>query len=291
MIQSMTGYGRSAAGAEAIQITAEIKAVNHRYCEVQIRLPKKYAPLEDRLRQHVADQLDRGKADLYIKIENNAEGLALRVDDHLAGMYHSEIRALAERLGIPMNYGVAELVALPGVINVQEQEEELEEAWVALVSPVDDALAHLLEMRKAEGGRLAADFIHRLEYLERLRQELLGAAPLVVENYRKRLFSRVEELMGQHPVDENRLVQEVAMFADRAGVDEELVRLDSHLKQFRELIDADEPVGRKLDFLCQEIHREINTTGSKANDLTMTKVVVEMKSELEKLREQVQNIR
>ncbi|MDR0468456.1 MAG: DUF1732 domain-containing protein [Peptococcaceae bacterium] len=146
-------------------------------------------------------------------------------------------------------------------------------------------------MRRAEGSRLAADFLGRLDYLENLRQELLGYAADVVENYRTRLTARIAELLDQQPVDESRLAQEVAMLADKAGVDEEMVRLDSHFQQFRELLESDQPVGRKLDFLCQEMHREINTIGSKTNSLSMTKIVVEMKSELEKLREQVQNIR
>jgi uncharacterized protein (TIGR00255 family) len=166
----------------------------------------------------------------------------------------------------------------------------MEAAWQDLIEAVDAALGHVAEMRKAEGSRLYDDFINRLEYLEGLRQSLTGYAPGVVANYRKKLSARINELMGQQPVDENRLVQEIAMIADRACVDEELVRLDSHFRQFRELLAVDEPVGRKLDFLCQEILREINTVGSKAGDLAMTKAVVEMKSELEKLREQVQNI-
>ena len=292
MIQSMTGYGRGASGAGARQITAEIKAVNHRYCEIQIRLPRKFALLEDRLRQHVSEALDRGKIDLFIKVEDReADNKAVRVDFDLARKQYDTIRELSEILGIAMNFGVAELVALPGIITVEEQEDEPDEVWLMLAEPVDAAIACLLEMRKTEGARLTEDFNRRLDYLEELRQALLAQSPLVVENYRKRLFTRIEELMDRQPVDENRLVQEVAMFADRAGVDEELVRLDSHIKQFRELLIADDAVGRKLDFICQEMFREINTTGSKANDLTMTKTIVEMKSELEKLREQVQNIK
>jgi uncharacterized protein (TIGR00255 family) len=201
------------------------------------------------------------------------------------------MRELAEALDIPMNHGVAEIIALPGILSVEDAAEETEEAWVLLLAPVDDALSHVLAMRCTEGSRLSTDFHGRLDYLEKLRQELLGYAAGVVENYRSKLEARISELMGQQPVDESRLALEVAMIADKAGVDEEIVRLDSHFRQFQDLLDSDQAVGRKLDFLCQEIHREVNTIGSKANDLSMTRIVVEMKSELEKLREQVQNIR
>ncbi len=291
MIQSMTGFGRGEIAAGGRQITVEIKSINHRYCEIQVKLPRKYNILEDKLRQYLAGALSRGKIDLFIKMEDR-EGSSqeMRIDKGLALKYHNEIRDLAASLNIPMNLGVAELAAMPGIMAIEEAAEEMEEVWQLLQTPVDGALSHLIEMRKAEGARIAADFFQRLSYLEELRRQLLEFAPAVVENYRQRLTARISELLGQQPLDENRLVQEIAMFADRASVDEELVRLDSHFRQFRELLESSQPVGRKLDFLCQEMNREINTVGSKANDLAMTKIVVEVKSELEKLREQVQNI-
>lgn len=291
MIQSMTGFGRGEVTAGGRQITVEIKSINHRYCEVQVKLPKKYNALEDKLRQYLTGALSRGKIDLFIKTEDR-EGSSqeMRIDKGLALKYHNEIRDLAASLSIPMNLGVAELIALPGIMAIEDATEEMDEVWQALQSSLEKALNHLIAMRQAEGARIAADFFQRLSYLEELRGQLLAFAPAVVENYRQRLTTRISELLGQQPLDENRLVQEIAMFADRASVDEELVRLDSHFRQFRELLDSGQPVGRKLDFLCQEMNREINTVGSKANDLAMTKIVVEVKSELEKLREQVQNI-
>ena len=292
MIQSMTGYGRETYSGGEGQLTVEIKAVNHRYCEVQVKLPRRFAPMEERLRQYMAEALDRGKVDLYIKADSgDSAGQAVQMDDALAAAYYTAVHDLAKTLEVPMTFGVAELVGLPGVLRVTEQEEEPEAMWQALLQPVEGALAQLMDMRRTEGARLAADFRKRLAYMEESRQRLLAYASAVVENYRKRLTSRIEELLGKQPVDESRLAQEVAMFADKASVDEELTRLDSHLRQFGELLEADEPVGRKLDFLCQEINREVNTIGSKANDLDMTKIVVDLKSELEKLREQVQNIR
>ena len=292
MIQSMTGYGRGVSRSDAGQVTAEMKAVNHRYCELQSRCPRRFAPLEERLRSYLTEALGRGKIDLYIKTEQGEEsGADLHINKALARRYREEIRNLAEELDLAMDFGVSGLIAIPGVLSTEEREEAPEELWLVLREAVDGALAQLTDMRKAEGERLALDFSARLDGLETLRAELLAHSDTVVEHYRQRLTARIGELMGQQPVDENRLVQEVAMFADRACIDEELVRLDSHFRQFRALLASDEPVGRKLDFLCQEIHREVNTVGSKANDSAMTKIVVEMKSEVEKLREQVQNVR
>jgi len=292
LIQSMTGYGRGVSRSDGGAVTAEMKAVNHRYCEVQSRCPRRFSPLEERLRSYLTETLGRGKIDLYIKVEQGEDaGADLRINKDLARRYREEIRDLAEDLDLAMDFGVSGLIALPGVLSAAEREEAPEAAWLVLREAVDDALSQLTEMRVAEGKRLALDFCDKLELLESLRTDLLGYAGAVVDNYRQRLAARIGELMGQQPVDENRIIQEVAMIADRAGVDEELVRLDSHFRQFRALLEAEEPVGRKLDFLCQEINREVNTVGSKANDLSMTKIVVEMKSEVEKLREQVQNVR
>lgn len=291
MIQSMTGFGRGEYTAGARQISVEIKSINHRYSEFSIKLPRKYAALEERTRLRLAKVISRGKVDVFIKTEDR-EGSEreMNIDKGLAAKYHEKIQDLALTLDLPMDLGVSQLIGMPGVMSIDEAAEEIEEVWAQLEKPLEEALEHLLAMRTSEGGRLAGDFLARLDYLEELRARLLAKSPLVVENYRQKLANRIADLLGQQPVDESRLVQEVAMFADRASVDEELVRLDSHFKQFRELVQADQPVGRKLDFLCQEMNREINTTGSKANDLEMTKIVVEMKSELEKLREQVQNI-
>ncbi len=291
MIQSMTGFGRGEYAAGNRQISVEVKTINHRYSEFNIKLPRKYAALEDRIRQRLSGAISRGKAEVFIKAEDR-EGSEreMYIDKTLAARYHEKIQDLAGMLDLPMDLGVTQLVNLPGVMNIEDAAEELDEAWLQLEKPLKEALEHLLDMRRKEGQRLAGDFLTRLDYLEKLRGQLSAKAPLVVEVYRQKLAGRIAELLGQQPVDEGRLVQEVAMFADRASVDEELVRLDSHFKQFRSLIAEDQPVGRKLDFLCQEMNREINTVGSKANDLEMTKIVVEMKSELEKLREQVQNI-
>ena len=288
----MTGFGRGESGAGESFFAAEIKAVNHRYCEIQIRLPKSYASVEERLRIHLTQELVRGKIELSIKaLSAPSRRAALHADSELAAEYYKLVRGLSQHLELPMDLGIAEIISLPGVITADEESVDADEAWALLQGPVDEALDRLVAMRKSEGARLAADFASRIDKMESFRQKLAGYAEGVAEHYSKRLLVRIEDLTGTPPVDEARLAQEVAILADKASVDEELVRLESHFTQFRELVKSDGSVGRQLDFLCQEMNREVNTIGSKAGNIDMTRLVVEMKGELEKLREQVQNIR
>lgn len=291
MIQSMTGFGRGECSSEKQQITVEIKAVNHRYSEIQVKLPRKYIFLEERLRRYVAAALSRGKIDVFIKIEDRLGGdQEMYIDKELAVKYYKKILELAADLNMPKDYSVHELLQLPGVLNIEESEIEAEQVWALMQPAMDEALAQLIEMRRQEGHKLAVDFEQRLDLLEQYRQKLLSRAPLVVEAYRLKLQNRIKELLGDDVGDENRVAVETALFADRASIDEELVRLESHIQQFKQMLQETQAIGRKLDFLCQEMNREVNTIGSKANDLDITRLVVEMKSELEKLREQVQNI-
>jgi uncharacterized protein (TIGR00255 family) len=291
LIQSMTGFGRGECSSEKQQITVEIKAVNHRYSEIQVKLPRKYIFLEERLRRYVAAALSRGKIDVFIKIEDRLGGdQEMYIDKELAVKYYKKILELAADLNMPKDYSVHELLQLPGVLNIEESEIEAEQVWALMQPAMDEALAQLIEMRRQEGHKLAVDFEQRLDLLEQYRQKLLSRAPLVVEAYRLKLQNRIKELLGDDVGDENRVAVETALFADRASIDEELVRLESHIQQFKQMLQETQAIGRKLDFLCQEMNREVNTIGSKANDLDITRLVVEMKSELEKLREQVQNI-
>jgi len=287
----MTGFGRGEAAAENTHVTVEIKAVNHRYCEIQIKLPRKYIFLEERLRPYISSVLSRGKIDVFVKIEEGpGTDQEMNIDKELALKYHKKILELAKSLDMAMDLNINELIQLPGVLKIEDTEAELDKIWALVQPALDTALAGLVNMRKEEGRKLAADFKERLALIEQYRQKLVNRAPLVVDIYRERLHSRIKELLDDEIVDESRLAVEVALFADRASIDEELVRLDSHIRQFGRMLDESEAVGRKLDFLCQEMNREINTIGSKANDLEITQLVVEVKSELEKLREQVQNI-
>ena len=275
---------------ETKQVTVEIKSVNHRYNEIQVKMPRKYTYLEDKARRYVAGALSRGKVDVFIKVTAADTDKAMNLDKQMAVKYHSKILDLAEELNIPMDLGISALIQMPGVMAIDESDEEMEAVWAEMKPGIDDAMTQLLAMRQIEGEKLAADFKERLDYLETLRKQLLERSPAVVVNYRERLRSRIKELLEDDAVDENRIAVETALFADRASINEELVRLDSHIHQFLIMIKDKQAVGRKLDFLCQEMNREVNTTGSKANDLEITHIVVEMKSELEKLREQVQNV-
>jgi uncharacterized protein (TIGR00255 family) len=286
----MTGFGRGEQVTETKQITIEIKAVNHRYSEVQVKLPRKYALIEEKLRRHVADALSRGKVDVFVKVEERSGvDKGMSIDRDLAVKYYEKIHELAVELALPMDLGVNGVLQLPGVLVLADTEEVSDQVWADFQPALDTALGQMIAMREFEGQKLAVDFQERLAYLETLRLSLIDLAPKVVEAYGERLRQRIQELQAEELVDQNRLAVEIALFADRASVNEELVRLDSHIHQFQSLIKT-QGIGRKLDFLCQEMNREVNTIGSKGNDLEITRIVVELKSELEKLREQVQNV-
>lgn len=291
MTKSMTGFGRGEYTSANKQITVEIKSINHRYSEVIVRLPRQYSALEETIRRLVLAQVSRGRVEVFIKLEKTGSGeQEFQVDKELALNYYRAMKELAAITGAEMNVGIAELSHLPGVLTVEEAEENLEEIQKEIEPALQLALANLLQMRETEGEKLAGDLRDRIDYLEELRNKISEKSPLVVSIYRDKLKSRIKELTDGDVVDENRLALEVALFADKCSIDEELVRLGSHYAQFNSFLREKASTGRKLDFLIQEINREVNTIGSKANDLDITKYVVEMKSELEKLREQVQNI-
>jgi uncharacterized protein (TIGR00255 family) len=287
----MTGFGRGEYTGGNKQITAEIKSVNHRYSEVIVRLPRSYASLEETVRRQVLAEISRGRVEVFIKLEKNGvEGQQFQVDKELALAYYKAMKELATITGAEMNAGIAEIAHLPGVLTVEEAQENVEEVQKEIEPALRQALSMMLAMRDSEGEKLAQDLQERIAYLDALKQKISEKSPLVVSLYREKLKSRIKEITESDVVDENRLALEVAIFADKCSIDEELVRLGSHFAQFNAFLREKASTGRKLDFLIQEINREVNTIGSKANDLDITKYVVEMKSELEKLREQVQNI-
>jgi len=287
----MTGFGRGEEVYGNRTVSVEIKTINSRYSEYNIRMPRKYSALEESIKKRIAKDISRGKIDVYIQfVDSASENMAMNLDSQLAARYYEQIKELSEKLDIPMDLGVSKLIELSGVMTIIEDNEELDEILNQIMKPLDTALLHLVEMRKNEGKGLAADFVTRLDYMNDQRLKLLELSAGAVDEYREKLHQKVSELLADASIDEARILEEVAIYADHSCVDEELVRLDSHFKQFKNLISENQPVGRKLDFLCQEINREINTTGSKCGVLEMTQIVVEMKSELEKLREQVQNI-
>ncbi len=291
MLKSMTGYGRGEASASGCKFTVELKSVNHRFCEVVVRLPRIINSLEERIRKMIQTGIKRGRVDVYISMEETEErALQVKVDKELAVAYYKSMEELQQILPVTGKIELRDLISMPNIFVVEEPEEDLEELWQAIEIALNNAVEQLIQMRVVEGARLAADIKKRVGIIADLNNLIKQRAPLVVEEYRERLTQRLAEWQVEGMLDENRMAAEVALFAERANITEEIVRLDSHLKQVEKCLQSDEAVGRKLDFLMQEMNREINTIGSKANDLVITNAVVDVKSELEKIREQVQNI-
>ncbi|MEH7463556.1 YicC/YloC family endoribonuclease [Bacillus thuringiensis] len=290
MISSMTGFGRAKVESDAFQITVEMKSVNHRFLEMNIRLPKQMMVFEDKIRKLIAEQVGRGRIEVSIIVEG--EGLVerkLRVDWSLLEQYKLIMEEAKGKFQLQDSITLQQLIAMPEVTTIEEVENVNEAFEHSLYEAVRRAASMLKTMRDGEGERLHKDLEHRLQGIYTCVRSIVPYAPSVIQKYRERLENRLKELHNQE-LEEQRLLTEIAVFADRCDIHEELVRLQSHLEQFQETLQSKEPVGRKLDFIMQEMHREINTIGSKANDLTISKYVVEMKNNLEKIREQVQNI-
>jgi uncharacterized protein (TIGR00255 family) len=287
----MTGFGRGESKDSGYHFSVEMKSVNHRFLETMIKMPRTFNPFEDTIRKIVQEKIQRGRIEVYINIKETEEKKRLvKVDKDLALSYDISLKELAESLNTAYHTDIYRLVTLPEVLSVEEEEAEADTLWPVLQSAVHRALDQLIFMRRQEGERLQKDLQTRIVSLQRLTQAIAERAPKVVTEYQEKLRERLAELIPDAAIDENRMAMEVALLADRASIDEEVVRLKSHLEEFAKTLSFSEPIGRKLDFLIQEMNREINTVGSKANDLEITKLVVEGKSELEKIREQIQNI-
>ncbi|MFX3624598.1 MAG: YicC/YloC family endoribonuclease [Ectobacillus sp.] len=290
MISSMTGFGRAKTEQNTFQITVEMRSVNHRFLETNIRLPKQMMIFEDKIRKLIGEHIRRGRIEVSVLIEG--EGLVerkLRVDWNLLAQYKAMMEEAERKFQLHNSITIQQLLALPEVTAIEEVEQIDEAFESSLYETVHRAVTALKEMRDQEGKLLYGDLAFRLKTIEGCVDAIVPYTSAVVERYKERLEAKINELHNQQ-LDEQRLLTEITLFADRCDIHEELVRLRSHLEQFREALLSSEPVGRKLDFIVQEMHREINTIGSKANDLTISKYVVEMKNNLEKIREQVQNI-
>lgn len=291
MLKSMTGFGRGEHVGKLKQVIVEIRSINHRFGEVQIKMPRQYALLEEAVKRYILNKVSRGRVEVFIKIEDTGStSQELQVDKGLALAYYKTLKELATLTEVPFDVGAIQLAQFPEVIQLKEPEEELEIIWEDILPALRDALDILLEMREKEGQKLKEDIAARLKILQKFQSKIAEKSPKVVDIYREKLAARLQEILEAGVVDETRLTMEVALFADRCNIDEELVRLHSHFMQLGQMLEEDTAVGRKIDFLLQEMNREINTIGSKANDLEITQCVVELKSELEKIREQVQNI-
>lgn len=291
MIKSMTGFGRAQAESDGYAITVEIKTVNHRYSDIFIRMPRHLTFMEERVRNEVLKKVSRGKIDVYITLEETKDAPKNVVCDlELIKAYMEAFNLLKSQYGIKDDAGLSLFARIPDIFIVKKQETDEERLWSLLKPVLDDALNCVVLMREKEGKELKSDFIQKCSYIEHMIEEIAKRAPCVVDDYKNRLEARIKELVQLQNIDEYRIATEVAIFADRCSIDEEIVRLKSHIEQVRHTLDMCQPVGRKLDFLIQEMNREINTIGSKANDIFITRIVVDLKSEIEKLREQVQNI-
>ncbi len=288
MVLSMTGYGMGVA-EDKTRVTVEIKTVNHRYLDLFLRLPRGYMSLEDVVRQEISDRLSRGRVEVVVTIEDfTTADRTVKIDWGLVKGYEAALMELERTLGVHYQARGEHILQQPDVL-VAEQ-TSTEDVEPVLRTAISQALDNLITMREREGANLSQDLQQRIEKLQEMASLLKEKAPEIVTAYQTRLQDRISELMGQVPVDPDRVALEVAIFADKTNVTEELVRLESHLTQFQSILEQSGPIGRKLDFLTQEIQRELNTTASKANDSTVSQLVVDGKAELEKIREQVQNI-
>ncbi len=291
MIRSMTGYGRAQQTVDGMDITFEIKSVNHRYFEYSSRLPRAYGFLDDKIKNHINRSVSRGKVDVYLYIETvDAPGSTVTVNHTLAKAYLEAYRELAQTYAIREDISVSLLSRNPDVLTVHKSAEDEEAIWNAVKTVVDEAVAKFLTMREVEGARMKEDVLSRRATILAAVEKVEARSPETVKEHMAKVEQRMRDLLENAAVDEQRLLTEAAIFADKIAVAEETVRLRSHMDQLEHMLSGDEAIGRKLDFLVQEINRETNTIGSKASDVTIARLVVDMKAEIEKIREQIQNI-
>lgn len=291
MVKSMTGYGRARKTLNGRDITVEVRSVNNRYLDCTVKMPRAYIFAEDAIKSCVQKAISRGKVDVFLTIDSSgAEETVVTVNDALAKSYYDALCHLKETLSLEGEVSAATIAKFPDVLTVTKAEEDLESMAADLVAVVEEALNAYNAMRAIEGEKLAQDVASRVSTIEQVVGKVEERSPQTVAAYREKLLGRMQEVLQSASVDENRILTEAAIFADKTAVDEETVRLRSHIAQLRTMLQSDEPVGRKLDFLIQEVNRECNTIGSKCNDLSIAQDVVNMKAEVEKIREQVQNI-
>ena len=288
MVKSMTGYESVLHGRTLV---IELKSVNNRYLDCNVRLPRVYICAEDGVQRRVKAAISRGKVDVYVNIENNTEeAVSVTLNQPVAAGYMEALRTMADTFGLESNVSIDLLAKFPDVFKVDKVPEDLEELTADIHAVTEEALRDFDAMRSREGEKLEADLLGRLVTLENFTHQVEQRSPQTVADYRARLTAKLQEVLADRQLDESRVLTEAAIFADKVAVDEETVRLHSHIAQFREMLAGGSPIGRKLDFLIQEMNRETNTIGSKCNNLEISTIVVNMKAEIEKIREQVQNI-
>ena len=297
MVKSMTGYGRARKTMNNRDITVEVRSVNNRYLDTTVKLPRAYIFTEDAIKQRVQQAVSRGKVEVFVTIDATAaDETVVTVNEPLAKAYIGAVRKITElSYGDLAAYGkgvysAVDIARFPDVLTVTKAEEDLESVQADICAVADEALEAYNAMRAVEGEKLAADIASRLDTIETLTGKVEARSPETVKEYREKLTARMQEVLQGTTIEESRILTEAAIYADKIAVDEETVRLRSHVSQLRGMLASDEPMGRKMDFLIQEVNREANTTGSKCNDVEIARVVVGLKAEVEKIREQVQNI-
>lgn len=291
MIYSMTGYGGAKGEVDGISVSAELKSVNNRYLDVNVRIPKSCLFAEEPVRSAVAACVNRGKLDVFISVDSSlADNITIDVNEALAAAYIEAVRAIAAKYELKDELSALSVARFPDVMSAQKEDADRDIVCRAILSVLETALGDYNSMRSREGEKLKQDILGKLSNIEAMVSAVEARSPETVKEYRQKLLDKMREVLGEAGVDEARILQEAAIYADRVSVDEETVRMRSHIHQFRQMLEQGSPVGRKLDFLIQEMNREANTTGSKCSDSEIAKIVIDMKAEIEKIREQVQNI-
>jgi uncharacterized protein (TIGR00255 family) len=287
----MTGFGRGSASSDGRSITIELKSVNHKYLDLNFRLPRSLNYLEETLRTAISAKLSRGHLDINLSYMNTREDAkSITLDSSLIAQYIEAGNSVAQQFNVENDLTVTTLLRFPDVVNIADSQDDEEEVKKLALSAVSQALSELAAMRVREGNNIYEDIIGKLKYLELLHKQMQERAPMVVAQYSQRLHERISAWLNEVDIDKARIATEIALFADKVSIDEELVRIKSHLNEFNAMLNSTLPVGRSMDFLTQELTREFNTIGSKANDSELAKMVITAKAEVEKIREQVQNI-
>lgn len=291
MVMSMTGFGRCETTVNGRQITLEIKSVNHRYFEFSCRTTRGYSFLEDKLKKYVSQKISRGKVDMFVSISESEDSqVDVTINKPLAAGYVNAIRNLATEYNIPDDLSVSVLSRYSDIFQIHKEEQDEEQVFADVKVAMDTALDSFISMRQAEGEKLKEDVLRRVDTIMAIVSEIEERSPVTVEEYRKKLTKRITDMLSTTDIDEQRILTEAAIFADKVAVDEETVRLRSHFEQMKTFFESGVPIGRKLDFIVQEMNREANTIGSKVTDSILAHKVVDIKSEIEKIREQIQNI-
>ena len=290
MIRSMTGYGRENISKNDREYQIEIKSVNHRYLDISVKMPRQLSYLEDAIKKEISSKVKRGKIDVFITFNNNSlEGRKIKINTELAHAYIEELKQLAIKEKILSDIQVTEISKYPDVLNIQNEQED-DKLKEEVIEVLNNAVDNFIGMRQVEGSKISEDLLKRLDYIQEKVTEISKLSTGLIEEYVVKLETRIKEILKDQEIDKQRLAQEVVIYADKCSVEEEITRLNSHILQFKNLLNSDEAVGKKLDFIVQEMNRETNTIGSKANNLDITNRVIDLKTEIENIREQIQNI-